>query len=160
MASQEQKDGSPIDPAQLRQRPQRLVRRCLRIPGFEHHRPASGGEQTFARRFGGGHRRHATFLFGWRKISKSNNTPRDASETISGERNRLTHEWFIGIRSCQASSAPFREIKVARASTLARDKLSRKPEACATSDHAELHPSGFADHVLIPRRIPDELHIS
>ena len=23
--------------------------------------------------------------------------------------------------------------------------------------HAELHPTGFADHVLVPRRIPDEL---
>ena len=27
------------------------------------------------------------------------------------------------------------------------------------SDHAELHSAGFADHVLIPRGIPDQLHI-
>ena len=27
------------------------------------------------------------------------------------------------------------------------------------SDHAELHSAGFADHVLVPRRIPDELHV-
>src|ERR1043166_6962975 len=27
------------------------------------------------------------------------------------------------------------------------------------SDHPELHPAGFADHVLIPRRIPNELHV-
>ena len=25
--------------------------------------------------------------------------------------------------------------------------------------HAELHPTGFTDHVLVPRRIPDELDI-
>ena len=29
----------------------------------------------------------------------------------------------------------------------------------ANSDHAELHSPGFADHVLIPRRVPDQLHI-
>jgi hypothetical protein len=28
-----------------------------------------------------------------------------------------------------------------------------------TSDHAELHSAGFADHVLVPRRIPNKLHI-
>src|SRR5438067_9091465 len=27
-------------------------------------------------------------------------------------------------------------------------------------DHSELHSPGFADHVLVPRRIPDELHVS
>jgi hypothetical protein len=27
------------------------------------------------------------------------------------------------------------------------------------SDHAELHSTGFADHVLVPRRIPYELHV-
>ena len=27
------------------------------------------------------------------------------------------------------------------------------------SNHAELHSAGFADHVLIPRRVPNELHI-
>jgi len=26
-------------------------------------------------------------------------------------------------------------------------------------NHAELHSPGFADHVLVPRRIPDQLHI-
>src|SRR5438046_8016240 len=72
LASKEQEDRSPINPAQFRQRAQRLVRRCLRFPGVEHHRPASGGEQTFALRFGGKRRRHATFLSGRRKISKPN----------------------------------------------------------------------------------------
>jgi hypothetical protein len=28
------------------------------------------------------------------------------------------------------------------------------------SDHSELHSAGFTDHVLVPRRIPDELDIS
>ena len=27
------------------------------------------------------------------------------------------------------------------------------------SDHSELHSAGFANHVLIPRRVPNELHI-
>src|SRR5205814_8415715 len=28
------------------------------------------------------------------------------------------------------------------------------------SDHPELHSAGFADHILVPRRIPNELDIS
>src|SRR2546423_3202283 len=31
--------------------------------------------------------------------------------------------------------------------------------AAERSDHAQLHPARFANHVLIPRRIPDELHV-
>ena len=31
--------------------------------------------------------------------------------------------------------------------------------AARTLDHAELHSPSFADHVLVPRWIPDQLHI-
>lgn len=36
---------------------------------------------------------------------------------------------------------------------------STSPKLLVLSDHAELHSPGFADHVLVPWRIPDELHI-
>src|SRR6476620_11141240 len=32
-------------------------------------------------------------------------------------------------------------------------------KARKNSDHPELHPAGFADHALVPRRIPDELNV-
>src|SRR5438067_1811629 len=35
----------------------------------------------------------------------------------------------------------------------------RSPGRALWLDHAELHPAGFADHALIPRRIPDELDV-
>src|SRR5436190_17782718 len=78
LASKEQEDRSPINPAQLRQRAQGLVRRRLRFPCIEDHRPASGGEQTFARCFGSKRRRHAVFLSGGRKMSKPNTRERCA----------------------------------------------------------------------------------
>src|SRR5262249_49121760 len=39
-------------------------------------------------------------------------------------------------------------------------KLIVSCKACGASDHPELHSPGFADHVLIPRRVPNQLHIS
>src|SRR5215469_12976576 len=51
----------------------------------EHHRPASGGEQTFPRGFGGGRRRHATFLSG--RGNKQVKHPRG----VSGRRTQRTH---------------------------------------------------------------------
>src|SRR5947207_1305962 len=38
--------------------------------------------------------------------------------------------------------------------------MSEKSRGVAASDHSELHPARFADRILVPRRIPDELHIS
>src|SRR5437868_598648 len=38
--------------------------------------------------------------------------------------------------------------------------VSRLPTAATTSDHAKLHATGFADHVLVPGRVPNELDIS
>ena len=38
--------------------------------------------------------------------------------------------------------------------------VSRLSTAATTSDHAKLHATGFADHVLVPGRIPNELDIS
>jgi len=52
---------------------------------------------------------------------------------------------------------PVSRTKVARASSLARLTRNRKPEACATSNHPELHSPSFVDHGLIPRRISDGL---
>ena len=34
-----------------------------------------------------------------------------------------------------------------------------RPVANSDLDHSELHSPGFADHVLVPRRVPDQLHI-
>ena len=36
---------------------------------------------------------------------------------------------------------------------------TRAEHARAASDHAELHPARFADHVLVPGRVPNELDI-
>ena len=38
-------------------------------------------------------------------------------------------------------------------------ELTLSCKACAASDHTEFHPAGFADHVLVPRRVPNELDI-
>src|SRR5262245_34292400 len=38
--------------------------------------------------------------------------------------------------------------------------MPRRRSLVALSDHAELHSTGFADHVLVPRRVPNELHVS
>jgi hypothetical protein len=37
---------------------------------------------------------------------------------------------------------------------------SAVPTAAERSNHAKLHPAGFADHVLVPRWIPNELNVS
>src|SRR5439155_11622287 len=38
--------------------------------------------------------------------------------------------------------------------------VSQLPTAATRSDHAKLHATGFADHVLVPGRVPNELDIS
>src|SRR5262245_11405332 len=41
----------------------------------------------------------------------------------------------------------------------ARNTDATSTKLMALSDHTELHSAGFTDHVLIPRRIPNELHL-
>src|SRR5262249_48224736 len=38
-------------------------------------------------------------------------------------------------------------------------QILQTANSCWKSDHAELHSACFADHVLVPRRVPDELDI-
>src|ERR1700756_3840169 len=56
----------------------------------EHHRPASGGEQTLARSFrGGGRRQAAVFFCGGEK--KKQTTSERCADSTTERRNHLTH---------------------------------------------------------------------
>ena len=52
LSPQEKEDRPPINPAQLRERAERLLRRCLRFARLEDNRPAGRSKRRLAR-FGG-----------------------------------------------------------------------------------------------------------
>ena len=60
--------------------------------------------------------------------------------------------------SCRAGAPPAKPRAFTSHQHPASDALALQRISSA-SDHPELHPARFADHVLIPRRIPHELDI-
>src|SRR5882724_1315471 len=58
-------------------------------------------------------------------------------------KNQRLKAWPRGLRPLRCSFASLRMTDRRRAAL----------------DHAELHSAGFADHVLVPWRIPNELHV-
>jgi hypothetical protein len=80
----------------------------------------------------------------------------------NSQKNFAGAETILNPRSCRcragASPAKSRTAFSSRQHP-ASDALARQRFGSA-SDHSELHATRFADHILIPRRIPDELDIS
>ena len=61
--------------------------------------------------------------------------------------------------SVSARIVPARLRRGQTAETADHITIGLKIEGIFQSRHPELHSAGFADHVLVPRRIPDELHV-